>query len=811
MLVLCAALGRSRGAAWVAAVTYVFSGVSVGRGVFSPHPAGHGASAVDRLGGRATDRLAGLPPRGARGPLRSRLSGRGRLHHCRGDRVGRSLDCARGRAARRPPARRSARGGRRARSARRRAPDRGDGAVDPAHQPGGARDDARRRPALLDSSLEAARARRAAPARWSHLGARRSPALGTSAPQRPPERDLSDSLRRGVCARRGVSGLEVADPRRPLRARSSLPVSRGGGAAEPASGEREIAVGSAASAEPREARRRRDAGSRAARGDRVRRLAGAASAGALRARAPGGRRGVRPPRGLRRASAGTRGSSRHLPDPRRPGPRPARRGQPASRALRRPAFSGWRRSWPSTRSARGARRGAGRGAGASDTRPGRGEPPHRPFVHGGGSLRAHRLRAVRRAQRSRGRATGRSENLSASAPSKLALSQAGATLSESEFSRRTWYQQTPVFWDAAPFSTRTSTRAISRASRACGECPGVATGYRDSSVFFGALGLRLRHPLSRSGADRRLPSSRRRRPPGLGRARRRASGHPPARDVARGRGSGGGPRRIPRLAEGEVVARERSVGAGPARGGTVRVVERTAERLSLDLEAPDPTWLFVLRAFWPYRTLELDGAPVEPVPAQLGFSARADPRGPLRLVWREELSGTQNHTLGPTAVRDDCRGSACCALASEDNMKRILAAAAVLPLVWACSRKPAAPPGELADVRRPPEEWLREESIRLLRDYVRIDTNGRERRGWRAPSFSAGFFECEGIEAEIVCPAPGRCNVLARAAGPPPRRRAAAAQPHRRGRCLPAVLEGGRSPSRARSSSGFSTAAASTT
>ena len=37
----------------------------------------------------------------------------------------------------------------------------------------------------------------------------------------------------------------------------------------------------------------------------------------------------------------------------------------------------------------------------------------------------------------------------------------------------------------------------------------------------------------------------------------------------------------------------------------------------VDLDAPDATWLFVLRSFWPYRTLELDGSLVEAVPAQL--------------------------------------------------------------------------------------------------------------------------------------------------------------------------------------------------
>ena len=97
-------------------------------------------------------------------------------------------------------------------------------------------------------------------------------------------------------------------------------------------------------------------------------------------------------------------------------------------------------------------------------------------------------------------------------------------------------------------------------------------------------------------------------------------------------------------------------------------------------------------------------------------------------------------------------------------MRRILAAALALPLVWACAEKPAPSPSPIDDVRRPAAEWLREEPVRLLQDYVRIDTTPA--RGEQAGAeFLRRFFECEGIEAEMVCPAPGRCNVLARLPG----------------------------------------------
>ncbi|MGH9368854.1 MAG: M20/M25/M40 family metallo-hydrolase [Thermoanaerobaculia bacterium] len=93
-------------------------------------------------------------------------------------------------------------------------------------------------------------------------------------------------------------------------------------------------------------------------------------------------------------------------------------------------------------------------------------------------------------------------------------------------------------------------------------------------------------------------------------------------------------------------------------------------------------------------------------------------------------------------------------------------AAVLLSLVAAaaCSRREAAVNRIESDTTRPAAEWLRLEPVRLLRDYVRIDTSqGRtEEAGAR---FLKELFDCEGIETEIVCPAPGRCNLLARLAG----------------------------------------------
>lgn len=81
----------------------------------------------------------------------------------------------------------------------------------------------------------------------------------------------------------------------------------------------------------------------------------------------------------------------------------------------------------------------------------------------------------------------------------------------------------------------------------------------------------------------------------------------------------------------------------------------------------------------------------------------------------------------------------------------------------ACSRKPARAQIE-ADQTRTEEDWLREEPVRLLRDYIRINTSDNigEKEG---AEFLQGLVACGAVETEIVCPAPRRCNLLARLPG----------------------------------------------
>ena len=101
--------------------------------------------------------------------------------------------------------------------------------------------------------------------------------------------------------------------------------------------------------------------------------------------------------------------------------------------------------------------------------------------------------------------------------------------------------------------------------------------------------------------------------------------------------------------------------------------------------------------------------------------------------------------------------------------RRLVTAAAVLSIlaVGGCSRRrhpPAITRTEVEIATRSQEVWLRDESVRLLRDYVRIDTS-LEQGEEKGTEFLKNFFECEGIQTELICPQPRRCNVFARIPG----------------------------------------------
>jgi hypothetical protein len=101
------------------------------------------------------------------------------------------------------------------------------------------------------------------------------------------------------------------------------------------------------------------------------------------------------------------------------------------------------------------------------------------------------------------------------------------------------------------------------------------------------------------------------------------------------------------LSEKEAVLETGSRGLGSARPGRIALLEDTPEQIRLETESLDPGWLFVLRPFWTHRTIEVDGRLVEPVAAQLAFTAVAVSAGRHTIRWRERVPGGAVSRWGP--------------------------------------------------------------------------------------------------------------------------------------------------------------------
>jgi hypothetical protein len=216
-----------------------------------------------------------------------------------------------------------------------------------------------------------------------------------------------------------------------------------------------------------------------------------------------------------------------------------------------------------------------------------------------------------------------------------------------EISRREWYEFAHAIWDRGTVLNWDFDRGdLSRVQtlRRLGE---VASRSPGSSAFFGNLALRFgvryrgQAPLSgyrRFGGDL------------LQEFDEHEASYPDIRLAERWTETTGGTRvleQIARLSPGEILVESGASKNGASRPGRVRVLLREPERLVADVDAPDPTWLFVLRAFWSYRTVRLDGRPVDVQPAQVGFSAVPVPPGAHRIEWQERVPGIEISRYGP--------------------------------------------------------------------------------------------------------------------------------------------------------------------
>jgi hypothetical protein len=106
-------------------------------------------------------------------------------------------------------------------------------------------------------------------------------------------------------------------------------------------------------------------------------------------------------------------------------------------------------------------------------------------------------------------------------------------------------------------------------------------------------------------------------------------------------------RALPAVSSGEIVVESGRANTGVGGGGSLRILAERPERLLLEARLREPGWLFVLRGFWTHRRVRIDGREVDPVPAELAFSALPIAAGVHRVEWEELLPGWEASRFGP--------------------------------------------------------------------------------------------------------------------------------------------------------------------
>lgn len=233
------------------------------------------------------------------------------------------------------------------------------------------------------------------------------------------------------------------------------------------------------------------------------------------------------------------------------------------------------------------------------------------------------------------------------AVSTLEKQQEGSDPALLEYCRRSWSLFTHALWrrgtvlnddfDRGDFSRLESLRRVSW----------IASTYMDAQAFYGALSLRwairFRDQLPLAGFHRVGGD-------GLMDWDEHERAYPDIRLLTSWReetGALAAAHGLPLLTGGQIMIESGARGLGTARPGRLQILEKSPERLRLVADAPDPTWLFVLRGFWNHRRVLLDGRPVEDFPAQLAFSAARVPAGRHTIEWKELVPGGSVSVWGP--------------------------------------------------------------------------------------------------------------------------------------------------------------------
>ena len=231
--------------------------------------------------------------------------------------------------------------------------------------------------------------------------------------------------------------------------------------------------------------------------------------------------------------------------------------------------------------------------------------------------------------------------------SNLALASRAGDPYLTESGRRNWSWATQALWDRGTVLNLDPDRGDFSRLESLRRVSGFAATNRDATPFFSAVGLRfgIRYRDKPS-----LPGYRRFGGDAFQDWDENPEALPDIRLLEFWReepGALAALQALPRLGAGEVVLEtERSAG-GRARPGALRILEKSPERLVLETSSPDPAWLFAVRGYWRHRTIRVDGNAVEGVPAQLAFTAVPIPAGEHRIEWREEIPGIAVSQWGP--------------------------------------------------------------------------------------------------------------------------------------------------------------------
>ena len=217
-----------------------------------------------------------------------------------------------------------------------------------------------------------------------------------------------------------------------------------------------------------------------------------------------------------------------------------------------------------------------------------------------------------------------------------------------EFPRRNFEEYSQVLWNRGTVFNRDFDRGDFVRMEILRQVSTLASRHSRGSAFFGSLALRWG---TRFPDQRPLPGYRRFGGDVLQDWDEHEAPLPPIRLVDRWKTTAGGVpalKQIGLLDPGEVLIETgQPEGAGAARGGEVRILRNDPERLVVETRSADPAWLFVLRGYWNYRSIRLDGKPVEASPAQIAFSAVPVPAGVHSIDWREVVPGGEASFWGP--------------------------------------------------------------------------------------------------------------------------------------------------------------------